>query len=312
MVKRVCDPLPRPPYQVVMSGPVFEGLKPVRPADFVPGAARGVSTVCWGPQLWQVLHGIAFHVKTPALVARLVTLLGVLLPCKFCRESWPAFVAQLVTDTGKTVAAHVADGTFPHFLYDAHNLVNDKLMRQRMKDAAAVLAPALSTELGLSAVDDATVAAALCAAAERTRIYGELDKRPSFECVTKRYYIAGATPFACDAVWRALLMFTLNFAPDKATLLVEFLRVLAACVRACGPTLAHTSRMLVRAADALEARASANELDQRAVFGVLALSQAACDGTALPTREARSRYLSDLHERIEVAAAGVCLNGVCK
>jgi hypothetical protein len=262
--------------------------------------------------MWQVLHGIAFHVTNPDLIEALVGLLGELLPCKFCRESWPQFVDELVTTSGKSVREHVTDGTFPRFMYDAHNMVNDKLMRQRMKEAAATLAPALARELGLS-TSDAVVANALCAAAEQTQAYGLLDKRPSFECVAKRYFIADRMPFSNYAVWRALLLFTLNFSADKTHSFIMLLRVLAACVHIIGSAdMRRVGDVLVSAADMLAGQASWRSLTQDDVFSTVALAQAACEERMLSTDEERQEYLKNLHTRVEVAAAGVCLNGVCK
>lgn len=295
----------------------FEGLEPVRPTDYVPGAPRGASTVCWGPDLWQVLHAISFYARSPRLIARLVELLGILLPCKFCRESWPAFVAALVKESGKSVERHVTDGTFPRFLFDAHNCVNDKLTRQRVADAAGKVAPLLAAKLGLPASTNKDVEAAFCAAIGEARIYGELDKRPSFECVQKRYYIAGSVPFSCTCLWRALLIFTINFSPDKGAAFVGLLRVLGELLETDLPataTIRGAAATLKRAADALEVQEAKRPLDQDDVFGVLALAQAWCEGKAdeLATPEARRSFLADMHRRVEVAAAGVCLNGVCK
>lgn len=297
----------------------FRDLVPVRPPGFERNKPSAASTSCWGPDMWQVLHGISFHVREPALVARLVALLGILLPCKFCRTSWPAFVGQLVESTGQSVEEHVAAGTFPKFLYDAHNLVNDKLTRQRLADVSVALAGALSRELGLPpSTDIDQVAAAVCtAAADTPGAYAQLDKRPTFECLTKRYYIAGETPFSCGAIWRSLLLFTLNFGGDKTAPFLELLQVLAACLRTMpSPALLHTSAILERAATVLARAAGSGmaELTQEEVFGVVALSQAECEGKhdELSTRAARQAYLADLHGRVEVAAAGVCLNGVCK
>lgn len=292
----------------------FASLKPSRPSDFVEGAPRGVNTQCWGPDLWPVLHGISFLVESQhaPLVARLVHLLGALLPCKFCRESWPSFVEKMTADSGLTPEEHVRRGTFPRWLYDAHNMVNDKLIRQRLKDAADALAPALAERLSTSA-SAAVVAAALCDAAAATPgVYAELDKRPTFDCVAKRFYIAGATPFPCAAVWRALLMFTLNYAPDKAGTLVEFLRVLARLVRLV-PSHHHTATLLARTAAMIAGAVRRGvEMSQDDVFSLFALAYADCDGVALDSTIARDDYIAELRTRIEVAAAGVCLNGVCK
>lgn len=291
----------------------FGALTPQRPADYVPWAPRGVSTLVWGPDLWRILHALSFLVtrRHAADVAALVAALGDLLPCKFCRFSWPRFVAALCADAGASVEEIVARGDFPRFLYDAHNLVNDKLMAQRLADAAKAMAGALADRL---ACPRKGVAAAVeGAAAAVPAVYGELDKRPSWECVLKRYYVAGDAPFEGGTVWRVLLLFLLNYDESKAPLLLSFLRVFA---RLLALVPAHASSLapaLARAADALERARATVVLDQRRVFIIVALAKAAWEGRGgLEARAPRTAYLRDLHTRIEVAAAGVCFKGVCK
>lgn len=311
-----------------------------------PTEPRGVSTVCWGPELWQILHALSFRLdllKSPhaaALASSIVSLLSVLLPCHFCRDSWPVFVAALEKSSGTTVRDHVARGTFARFLYDAHNLVNDKLMRQRWADTVAKLAHPLSVSLSSPRavcldLDEARVSRALQDAAEVAGVFGELDKRPSFECAHKRFLIAGNRPFPPAAVWRVLLLFSLNFSADKADAFVAFLRALAQGVllfknnecsmdtvlsASSASSSSSSFSTAVYSQLAVTLRVVAETLDQEGVltqervFERLVMGQASCEDmdSTLTSRRDVSAHIDALRARVEVAAAGACVKGVCK
>jgi len=294
---------------------------------------RGVSTVCWGPELWQILHALSFcfdslhNAEAATLASSVVTLLETLLPCHFCRDSWPEFVKKLEISSRKKVYDQVLAGTFARFLYDAHNLVNDKLMRQRWADVVAKMAPQLSVSLTSPIAggvgDEARIAAELQHAADAAGVFGELDKRPTFECVQKRFIIAGSRPFSPAAVWRVLLLFSINFSTDKTTALLAFLRTLARCAELLDPTAFYTklSASLRVVADALESDAletfESPGMAQMRVFERLALGQAACESpkniyVSLASPIGLRAHFDALNERVQVAAAGACIKGVCK
>jgi hypothetical protein len=76
----------------------------------------GYDTTWWGPSAWQLFHLIAFMSPNPQQ-----TLLEMkeMLPCKFCRASTAEFVKQ-----------HPLKGDPGKWLYDIHNMVNNKLRTQ--------------------------------------------------------------------------------------------------------------------------------------------------------------------------------------
>ena len=76
----------------------------------------GFNTLFWGPSGWQLFHLIAFLSANPQKV--LLDMKEVL-PCKFCRASTKEFVAQ-----------HPLRGDPAKWLYEIHNMVNDKLRTQ--------------------------------------------------------------------------------------------------------------------------------------------------------------------------------------
>ena len=86
----------------------------------------GIDTRYWGPSGWQLFHYIAFHADHPEA---LLNIMKDVLPCKFCRESTVQFVKD-----------HPLKGDPAKWLYEIHNMVNNKL-RTQCKDDPAVTDP---------------------------------------------------------------------------------------------------------------------------------------------------------------------------
>jgi hypothetical protein len=86
----------------------------------------GIDTRYWGPSGWQLLHYIAFHADHPE---PLLNIMHLILPCRFCRESTTQFVKE-----------HPLKGDPAKWLYEIHNMVNNKL-RTQCKDDPAVINP---------------------------------------------------------------------------------------------------------------------------------------------------------------------------
>lgn len=87
-----------------------------------------MDTRFWGPSAWELLHLISF--SRPR--RRLFELLTKTLPCKFCRMSTAAFMADLPYDSSKPA----------FWLYKLHGKVNAKLRAQaaagELKDAPVI------------------------------------------------------------------------------------------------------------------------------------------------------------------------------
>jgi hypothetical protein len=82
-----------------------------------------MDTRYWGPSGWQLLHLIAFKSPNPE---QLLLMVKDILPCKFCRESTARFTHDLpMKEPGR-------------WLYDLHNMVNDKLRTQCATDSEVV------------------------------------------------------------------------------------------------------------------------------------------------------------------------------
>ena len=86
----------------------------------------GIDTRFFGPSGWQLFHLIAFRSDHPKKV---LEMMKDVLPCKFCRESTREFVKK-----------HPLEGDAGKWLYEIHNMVNDKL-RTQCKDDPEVIHP---------------------------------------------------------------------------------------------------------------------------------------------------------------------------
>lgn len=85
-----------------------------------------MDTRYWGPSGWQLFHLIAF--KTPPEDAReVLDDMKDILPCKFCRASTTEFVKK-----------HPPRKPFGRWLYDIHNMVNNKLRTQCADDPKVI------------------------------------------------------------------------------------------------------------------------------------------------------------------------------
>lgn len=85
-----------------------------------------MDTRFWGPSAWQLFHLIAFKSEHPDDV---LNDMKDVLPCRFCRESTTQFVKE-----------HPLRGDPGKWLYDIHNMVNNKL-RTQCKDDPTIVNP---------------------------------------------------------------------------------------------------------------------------------------------------------------------------
>ena len=95
---------------------------------------NGLMTRLWGPSGWLFLHCITFgypykinptnpeHLEKQNDYYRFFYYLGKVLPCKYCRESYMEFFTQI-----SPMSRLGTRKEFTKWLYDIHNLVNDKL-----------------------------------------------------------------------------------------------------------------------------------------------------------------------------------------
>lgn len=83
-----------------------------------------MDTRFFGPPAWQLFHLIAFRSSHPDDI---LNQMKDILPCKYCRESTTQFVKD-----------HPLRGDPGKWLYDIHNLVNNKLRKQAEEDPKVI------------------------------------------------------------------------------------------------------------------------------------------------------------------------------
>jgi len=82
-----------------------------------------MDTRFWGPSAWQLFHLVSFQEHPDDLL----NFMKEILPCRFCRESTTQFVRE-----------HPLRGDPAKWLYEIHNMVNNKLRKQAEEDPKIV------------------------------------------------------------------------------------------------------------------------------------------------------------------------------
>jgi nitroimidazol reductase NimA-like FMN-containing flavoprotein (pyridoxamine 5'-phosphate oxidase superfamily) len=97
-----------------------------------------MDTRFWGPSGWKLLHLITFTYEPnidnqPLLTKNFLETLPYILPCKFCRASLTDYYRELpfeIEKDGKIESVLESRDKFTKWMYDIHNLVNNKLRKQ--------------------------------------------------------------------------------------------------------------------------------------------------------------------------------------
>ena len=99
-----------------------------------PNIENGMTTKTWGPPGWFFLHSVAFgypyridimnpkHKYKKHQYSTFYRYIGTVLPCKYCRESYMEFMRLHPVENHLDTRSQLCK-----WLYDIHNLVNDKL-----------------------------------------------------------------------------------------------------------------------------------------------------------------------------------------
>jgi hypothetical protein len=96
-----------------------------------PGDDTGMQTRVWGPAGWLFLHSIAQNYPWKPTEQQKVEylfffkLVGNVLPCRYCRESYQVFIEE--EDTQLNIHVMESRKTLAEWLYLIHNKVNSKL-----------------------------------------------------------------------------------------------------------------------------------------------------------------------------------------
>jgi len=96
-----------------------------------PGDDTGMQTRVWGPAGWLFLHSIAQNYPWKPTMEQqenylnFFKLIGNVLPCRYCRESYQEFILQ--PDTKLEISVLKSRVSLVKWLYEIHNKVNKKL-----------------------------------------------------------------------------------------------------------------------------------------------------------------------------------------
>ena len=119
----------------------------------------------WGPALWEVLHGCAYLINENNFKAFNIMMyeLNILLPCIHCLRSYRDFYVPLPTQyQGSNIY-------YMKYVYDLHNMVNNKLDKQKNRPSS----------------------------------------NPSFEVIKKRAALSEGHPFSKASAWKAIFAIAL-------------------------------------------------------------------------------------------------------
>jgi hypothetical protein len=145
---------------------------------------QGLSVWTWGPEMWKVMMLVAFQSDAGFLFPHLPVFfrtLGPLLPCRFCRESYPILLAE--TERELKLEAALSSKQMVRFVYMLHNKVNRKLALQRLEN----LKP-------------------FCNIIDKDAMLNVIDNHPSIEIVMKRNELFKEDPLNFEALSLILIV----------------------------------------------------------------------------------------------------------
>ena len=237
-----------------------------------------MNTYTWGPIVWDVAHGVpethAANRSTEPVddFMRLLTGLPLVMPCKYCRASSAEFVPALRPGAVRTWEDAA------RFVFDLHNLVNDKLERQCFVER--------SREAGMP---EDYIAKYL----ERTEMWKA--RRPTREYVRKRHAVRPRdAPCDVTRVWTMLLIFAENARDNADVALADMLAFIAALASVLRP-------FFPAQAEALDDCSKARAIDDLLARLVASENRFLPAQTPVPERMARAR----------MARATGCRSGGC-
>lgn len=168
----------------------------------------------WGMPFWKMLHAISFGCSTPEVpdsVVQMMDNIGGILPCTYCRASYPTFYNKSLEFRGKSSLKELPGHMLPRFMYDLHNMVNYKLDWQYF---GLHQAPKIAKALGIS---QKTIESVLLKHNPTTHPLKPDDpppfyagKHPTWECVQQRNSVFTLKVTAAD-VMAVLFMVALAY-----------------------------------------------------------------------------------------------------
>ena len=165
----------------------------------------------WGPQTWSVLHGLCglcspslvnkyrikstLNVSDYAALAKIFQLLRTLLPCELCLNSYRDF--YILMDAERPIIEEIQAGGAFNFCYRMHNLVNEKLFKQRKGEV--YLGQNIDSKRAKD-LDDS---------------FRRVQNTPTLLVVEKRFKASDMRPFSEEAIWTTLASFCVHIDKEK-------------------------------------------------------------------------------------------------
>ncbi len=154
----------------------------------------GLSVGLWGPSFWEFLHCIAYYNDSkspspyqPHELDAFFKHIQPLLPCPSCSESYGEMYARTVEAKG-TVLQACKRRQMTLFVYQLHEFVNKKLLKQKWHDfIKSVNAPS-----NIAALTD-------------LQVWGYLGMQPSLGVIYRRQQTTANEPLHLDSLWLLLL-----------------------------------------------------------------------------------------------------------
>ena len=291
-----------------------------------------MNTNLWGVDGHAVNHGI-FDTLDPtnerAVVGALTMVSGSFdsYPCSHCRKSSLEFLHVMRKTTGKPLEAVIRDGEASRWMFDYHNLINDKLDRQAWSAAMLPLLPHLASRCGVDAEELGTELVAAADAAKAFR-----GKRISFDTYQKRLRAGGSDlvldRLSAKRVFRYLRICAFDVDAERLAGFRRYVKGLAICIgevpllaKACACML-EAFKVLNRDLDQLVQQVESESRAKGPVSFVKCLdakaptplfeAMARAEFLALHDREPSSSEVRDLFHATRLFAARSCVtNDTC-
>jgi len=164
--------------------------------------------------MWDILHTVAHvsdtkHIFTPQEMNDFYTLLQPLLPCRYCRDSYGGFLEESLEKKSQGLGDLCEKRRLGSLLYDVHERVNRKLLRQKFEKVKQAM-----PELAALEIDSELV-------------WSSMNFQPTLMILYKRGVFFENEPLKLDATWLLILALSQRIADEKNPNFSIFLTILS-------------------------------------------------------------------------------------
>lgn len=247
----------------------------------------GLSVGLWGPSFWEFLHCIAYlnDSKTPSPyqpneLDAFFRLIQPLLPCPSCSESYKEIYA-LTVQAKKTVLVSCKNRQMTLFVYQLHEFVNKKLLKQKWQDFLKDTNP--NTEI---------------AALSQEQVWNFFNMQPSLGLIYRRQQISSNEPMHLDSLWILLLAILQRKQAQTEQNFTTFLSILVQTLDACKFKASRNMATTIRLCGS----------DHSLLFGAYKSWLEKQTGTPL----SREIFYEQLNRRLDTMISTECGKSTCK